>query len=272
MMRLIGSVRLIPVVLCAIAALFVLKMLGLAFDGGYVFSRLSRDKAHPASEPMAASPAATPARARQSWAQAVLNYPDITGAVGGDKPDKAAEPAKSAPAPPSSESPPAARGGTVIQLDGPRLPSAGERAVLERLQERRQELEGRAREIEIREDLLKAAEKRIEARAAELKEIEARINAAINRKDESEAAKFKGLITMYENMKAKDAAKIFDRLDMAVLLDVSSQINPRRMSDILAQMSPETAERLTVALAGRRVAQEPAVPELPKIEGKRSGL
>ncbi len=33
-------------------------------------------------------------------------------------------------------------------------------------------------------------------------------------KDESEAARFKSLVTMYENMKAKDAAKIFDRLDM----------------------------------------------------------
>src|SRR3989304_4838350 len=89
-----------------------------------MFSPLIRDNAHPASEPTAGSPAPPPARARQSWARAVLNYPDITGAVGGDKPDKAAEPAKSAPAPPPSESPPAARGGTVIQLDGPRPPSA----------------------------------------------------------------------------------------------------------------------------------------------------
>ena len=36
-----------------------------------------------------------------------------------------------------------------------------ERAILERLQSRRQELEQRAREVEIRESLLKAAEKRI---------------------------------------------------------------------------------------------------------------
>ena len=37
--------------------------------------------------------------------------------------------------------------------------SASERAILERLQSRRQELEARAREIDIRESLLKAAEK-----------------------------------------------------------------------------------------------------------------
>ena len=39
--------------------------------------------------------------------------------------------------------------------------SPSERAILERLQSRRQELEERAREIDIRESLLKAAEKRI---------------------------------------------------------------------------------------------------------------
>ena len=48
--------------------------------------------------------------------------------------------------------------------------SAGERAVLESLQQRRQELETRAREIEVRDSLLKAAEKRIEQRLQELKE------------------------------------------------------------------------------------------------------
>ena len=76
---------------------------------------------------------------------------------------------------------------------------------------------------------------------------------------------------MYENMKAKDAAKIFDRLDMQVLVEVATQINPRRMSDILAQMTPEAAERLTVELAARSRGKDEAKTapaDLPKIEGK----
>ena len=44
------------------------------------------------------------------------------------------------------------------------------------------------------------------------------------------------------------------------------QINPRRMSDILAQMAPESAERLTVELASRSKDRPPA--ELPKIDGR----
>ena len=42
---------------------------------------------------------------------------------------------------------------------------------------------------------------------------------------------------MYEGMKPKDAAKVFDRLEMPVLFEIASQIAPRKMSDILGLMS-----------------------------------
>jgi flagellar motility protein MotE (MotC chaperone) len=71
-------------------------------------------------------------------------------------------------------------------------------------------------------------------------------------------------------MKPKDAAKIFDRLEMPVLFEIASQIAPRKMSDILGLMQPEAAERLTVELARRASGGErsAAAVELPKIEGR----
>jgi flagellar motility protein MotE (MotC chaperone) len=147
--------------------------------------------------------------------------------------------------------------------------SPSERAILERLQARRQELEQRAREIEIRESLLKSTEKRIEGRVEEVKATEARVSAASGQKAEQDAAKFKGIITMYEGMKPKDAAKVFDRLEMSVLYEIASQIAPRKMSDILGLMQPEAAEKLTVELARRASGEKSsAAPELPKIEGR----
>src|SRR5580700_1048071 len=147
--------------------------------------------------------------------------------------------------------------------------SPSERAILERLQARRQELEARAREIDIRESLLKAAEKRAEGRVEEMKAIESRITGATAQKAEAEAARFKGIITMYEGMKPKDAAKVFDRLEMPVLFEIASQIAPRKMADILGLMSPEVAERLTVEMARRAGADKSAsTADLPKIEGK----
>ena len=159
--------------------------------------------------------------------------------------------------------------GTVIRSEGAPVPAGAERAILERLQERRLELEKRSRELDIREGLLAEAEKRIEARLAEIKQDQAQLVVAAEKKDEAGAARLKGLVTMYENMKARDAAKIFDRLEMGVLMEVVTQINPRRMADILAQMSPETAERLTVELANRaKTVTKDGTGDLPKIEGR----
>jgi flagellar motility protein MotE (MotC chaperone) len=70
-------------------------------------------------------------------------------------------------------------------------------------------------------------------------------------------------------MKPKDAARVFDRLEMPVLFEIASQIAPRKMSDILGQMSPEVAERLTVEMARRAGGDKSGgAGELPKIEGK----
>ena len=257
-------------------------------------SRGKGDRQDSAADRSGSAAEGSPTPPRKSWMQEVFDFPEYTGGVtapsekngpapapgakGDAKPAAAATPASSEAKPKPTEQKPtpaeAKPGGTPGALDPDHPPpSAGERAVLESLNQRRQELEARARELDVRENLLAATEKRVEARLAEIKETEARINATVHKKDEAEAARFKSLVSMYENMKAKDAAKIFDRLDMRVLLELASQINPRRMSDILAQMSPDVAERLTGEIAARAGAVEkpPATPDLPKIEGRPNG-
>jgi flagellar motility protein MotE (MotC chaperone) len=272
MIRLLRDFRLVPIVLCATITLFVLKTIGLLTDGRYALGE--GDGADItgtiSGAPVAKTPpnAARPDNSKQSWAQQVFNYPDVTGAAGESKAAEAKVAPKPARPAAKPEEPKTNTGWIPVPVDSARPRSPAEQAILERLQERRNELDARARELEMRENLIKAAEKRLEGRVAELKELEARINSAVQTKEEGEAARFKNLVTMYENMKAKEAAKIFDRLDTRVLFEVATQITPRRMSDILAQMSPEAAERLTLALAARPDKDKPA--ELPKIEGKPS--
>jgi len=55
---------------------------------------------------------------------------------------------------------------------------------------------------------------------------------------------------------------------MPVLIEIASQIAPRKMSDIMGVMQPEAAERLTVELARRASGGDKNQAELPKIEGK----
>jgi flagellar motility protein MotE (MotC chaperone) len=249
-MKSFRDIRVIPIVLIAIFGLAVLKVAGLVIDGGYVFDY-------------------QPAAAKRSWAQESFNFPtgkndtaDVTGSVHEKPKEEAPKPAAAAPEVAKPD-------GTVVYPDQTQPVSASERAILERLQARRQELEARAREIDIRESLLKAAEKRIESRVEELKAVESRITTATEQKNEAETSRFKGIVTMYESMKPKDAAKVFDRLEMSVLFEIASQIAPRKMSDILGLMSTEAAERLTIELARRAGADKSAsAADLPKIEGK----
>ncbi len=244
------NIRVIPVLLVAIASLAVLKVAGLAINGGYVFEY----KSNPG---------------QKSWAEENLNFPsgredpDITGSTHGAP--------KEAPKPAEPESKPT--DGTAVDIEGQRPISPSERAILERLQSRRQEIEARQREIDIRESLLKAAEKRIESKVEEMKAVETRMSGAAAEQKQAEAQRLKGLVTMYESMKPKDAARVFDRLEMGVLIEIATQIAPRKMSDIMGLMQSEAAERLTVEMArragtgggGERAAD---AGDLPKIEGR----
>jgi len=288
MIRWAREFRLIPVVLLATISLFALKVSGLVFDGGYTLAerlqgRNKTDMTVTSADSVPAypkivvadqnAPPLPPAPGKgKPWAKQMLNFGDngdITGSVG-DEGKSSEPPLKTSNKPP--DPPKLAVGNMTVPMEPGKIASAGERAVLERLQDRRKELDTRSRELEMRESLLKVTEKRLEAKVAELKDVEARVNTAMGNRDQAEAQRFKSIVAMYENMKSKDAARILERLDMKILVEVVTKINPRKMSEILAQMAPEAAERLTVELARRAdpgTAQTP--DQLPKIEGKPNG-
>ena len=77
-----------------------------------------------------------------------------------------------------------------------------------------------------------------------------------------ETGQFAGLVAMYEAMKPKDAAKIFNNLEMDVLLRLAKVINPRKMAPILAEMDPPRAQELTVQMAA--LAERPATEMTPE--------
>lgn len=126
--------------------------------------------------------------------------------------------------------------------------AGSETDLLGRLGERRNSLDAREKELEMRMALVEAAEKRLDERTATLKAIEAKINALVDEKKSAEKQQFTGIVAMYETMKAKEAATIFNQLDMPVLLRVARAMNPRKMAPILARMDPLKAKNLTAGL------------------------
>ena len=243
MIRRLRSIRLRLIDAVAIAAL---ALLGLKV-AGFVAGGPPSQNAAPAGSGDLAPGEQLPAFGRVI-ANARTNYvpPDIamTGAVP-DKNEAAAD--KKDEKPPAHEAPKPKR----LSIDGAAAAaSPSERAVLERLGERREEIQQKGRELEMRERLLENAERKLDSRINELRSIEDKAQEATKKAD-PEAAALRNLVTMYEAMKPKDAARVFDRLSHDVLVPVVVQMNPRKMAEVLAVMSPEAAEKLTVALANR---------------------
>ncbi len=136
--------------------------------------------------------------------------------------------------------------------EDPTLFTQAEIDLLQRLADRRIELEIWRKDIEMRERLLKATEKRLDKKVAELAVIQKTIKGLLKQYDKEQEAKLKSLVKIYENMKPKNAAVIFGELGMPILLDVVERMREVRVAPILAKMSPKKAKRVTTELALRR--------------------
>ncbi|MBM3557549.1 MAG: hypothetical protein FJX47_18580 [Alphaproteobacteria bacterium] len=124
--------------------------------------------------------------------------------------------------------------------------------LLQQLSERRAEIDRREKDVEMRDNLLRATEKRIDEKIAELKKIEGRIEALIKKHDEQEEQKIQQVVKIYETMKPKDAAKVLSALDMPILLDIAERMKTAKMASVLAEMDAARAKAVTTELATRR--------------------
>ena len=114
----------------------------------------------------------------------------------------------------------------------------------------------------LRASIVNAAEQRIEERTATLAALEAQISTLVDQRQEMESGQFAGIVAMYETMKPKDAANIFNNLDMDVLLRVAKTMSPRKMAPILAEMDAARAQELTVKMAD--LADQPVAEMTPE--------
>jgi flagellar motility protein MotE (MotC chaperone) len=133
-----------------------------------------------------------------------------------------------------------------------------ERALLEQLRARRAELEAREAAMVSREQLLAAAERRLAQRIEELGTLQQRLEALERGRVERDEAGWRGLVRVYETMRPREAAAIFDSLEMPVLVELLDRMGERRAAPVIGAMRPERARELTAELARHR-AQRPPV-------------
>ncbi len=129
--------------------------------------------------------------------------------------------------------------------------SQAEVQVLQALTERRATLDQRAAQAETQDELMLAAERRLDERLTELRQLESTVNELLGHLDEAQETRLASLVDVYQRMRAKDAATVFDGLDDAVLLQVAGRMRQANLAEVMGRMDPERARRLTQMLAER---------------------
>ena len=128
--------------------------------------------------------------------------------------------------------------------------------LLQSLAKRRQELDDWAKQIQLKENMLVATEQRINGKLDGLQKVKKQVEDLLAQYNQQEDTKIKSLVKIYENMKPKDAARIFEELDMPVLLMVVDRMSERKVAPVLAAMSAGKAKDVTIQLAEQRKLQK----------------
>jgi len=123
---------------------------------------------------------------------------------------------------------------------------------LQRLAERRDIIEKRERDLDARDGLMKAGESRIDGKIAELHDLQKTIESLLQKYDKQKQDEIDSLVKIYGAMKPKDAAGIFDTLDMPILVSVVQNMKEAKVAPIMALMSREKARALTEELSQRK--------------------
>jgi flagellar motility protein MotE (MotC chaperone) len=138
---------------------------------------------------------------------------------------------------------------------GPPPVSESEKALLQDLRQRRQELELRAASVATRESLLVATEQKLATRVSELQVLQQKLEGLDAAQKQKEDAGWQGLVKMYEAMKPKDAATIFNDLSMPVLVQLMDRMKETRAASVMAAMNPDKARDVTSELAQMRTGR-----------------
>ncbi|MAW89517.1 MAG: hypothetical protein CL575_11335 [Altererythrobacter sp.] len=129
-------------------------------------------------------------------------------------------------------------------------------AIQSEVGEKKRTARERERALDLREQAIKASEKRLEANIQSQQKKPGSNKdapAAAKTKEQTEAAStLDQLARIYQSMKPKQAAPVFEQLDMDVQIAVARKMRERSTAQILAAMTPSKAANLSMALAGKR--------------------
>jgi flagellar motility protein MotE (MotC chaperone) len=231
--------RLLPITIVAMAAVLVVK------SGAVVQAAANVATSGEAATPVAGSPPTSQLQ-HSGPAAAAPTEPPAKPASNIKAEAKAETPISGANGQARSELP-------AVSTQAGKPLSESELHLLTDLRQRRAELDRREAEISAREATFAAIDARIDARVRELTALQRKLEALERDRNERDEANWRGLVKLYETMKPRDAALIFNDLDLPVLLQVVDRMKEAKAAVIVAGMQPERARLLTTELSQMRL-------------------
>lgn len=123
--------------------------------------------------------------------------------------------------------------------------------LLAELLRREERVKQREDKIMEQEKALEIAKEAIDTRLATLQEAEESLRATLAVADKAAETDLTQLTDVYQNMKPKDAAALFETMDPTFASGFLSRMPPEAAASILAGLSPDAAYTISVVMAGR---------------------
>lgn len=124
-----------------------------------------------------------------------------------------------------------------------------EKQLLKQLRKGRTEIESNKDELPAEKMALESIKQYIDNRLDALENLQNQLKRQFSNTHQNDGKKIQKLVKVYESMKPKEAAKIFNDLQIGVLVEMTLNMKESRLAAILSEMKPEKARELTSILA-----------------------
>lgn len=132
----------------------------------------------------------------------------------------------------------------------PAAMSADELDHLTKLNDRKKELDAREEELNRQETELQAQKVELDKRLKELEDMRGKISSILEDRVKADDQKIDTLVQMYSNMKAPQAAKVFETMDEDLVVEILGRMKKKNAADIMNLLKPEKAQTISEKYAG----------------------
>jgi flagellar motility protein MotE (MotC chaperone) len=132
------------------------------------------------------------------------------------------------------------------------LNSKNQIQTLYHLTARRKELEAREKKLQLKEQKLILIQQEIGSKIKQLSQVQIDIKKSLDQIDDQEKKRILKLVKIYENMNPKDAARIFNKLDNALLQQLLELMSQKKIALVLSGMDSQRVKDVTSTFANQK--------------------